>query len=136
MEKYNVFKLFVVENDNISYICQKVNENYIDIFFKEEIEVENNDDVKYLASYYMVETMKKIAKGEEFYLSKKDLLIMFANLNAHKIEKDKDQSHPYAFLSYQENYLKAFKELSENRPDIAKMIAEEKIKKLNLRNDD
>ena len=135
MEKYNVFKLFVVESDDISYICQKVNDNFLDIFFKEEIEVENKDDVKYLASYYMVETMEKLARGEEFYLNKKELLIKFAHINLYKIDKETSYNYTKDSLSYMDNYLRAFDELREKRPDITKIITEEKIKKLELKNE-
>lgn len=134
MESYNVFKLYVVRNYDIYYICKKNNEKYIDIFFNEEIE--SNNDVEYLASYYMVETMKKLAIGEDFILSKKDLLLKFSSLNSYKMYKDKQESYPWGLIEYQDEYLKAFKELSEKRPDIAKKIAEEKIKKLNLHYED
>jgi len=133
MENYNVFKLYVLENDGIYYICKKEEEKYIDIFFGGEIE---QNDIQYLASYYMVETMQKLAKGEEFILSKKELLLKFASLNSYKIYRAKEESYPWDYIKYQEDYLKAFKELSNIRPDLAKKIADEKIKKLNLHYED
>lgn len=124
-----MFKLYVVKRDDIYYICKKTDDRYIDIFFEEEIE---DEEVKYLASYYMVETMKKLAKDEEFYLTKKELLHKFAQLNAFNLYKKNECHSAWDIIEEQKEYLEAFKELSEIKLEIAKKIAEEKVKKLNL----
>ena len=82
--KYNVFKLFVVKENEINHVCKKENERFIDIFL-----------------------------GEEFYLSKREILLKFAYINSSKIHKDIQQVYPLDILSYQEEYLKAFNELSK-----------------------
>jgi len=127
MERYNVLKLFIVKSDSIYYICKKVNESYIDIFLNEEIETDYKDDIKHLAIYYIVEVMDKIAKGEEFYLTKRELLNKFAELNAFNIYKREEFLYKSDFLSYQEEYLAVLKEVQNN--------TNKTIKKLNLKAD-
>lgn len=115
MEKYNVFKLYVIKCEGIKYICKKINDKYIDIFFYEEIETINNDNIKYLSSYYIAETAQKLARGEEFILSKKELLIRFASLNSFEFYRNNLNREIKEELNYQEDYLNAFNEFIEKR---------------------
>jgi len=133
MGNYNVFKLYVIKSEGIKYICEKINDKYIDIFFYEEIETIYNDDIKYLSNYYISEINKKLSKGEELILSKKELLKKFALLNSFEFYRNNLNRDIKEELTYQEDYLNAFKEFIQKRKDIAKQNVNKYIKKLNLK---
>ena len=130
MEKYNVFKLYVVKIIDNYFICENVYNNiYKEIFTNEKFQVLNSKNVESLTNYYSILGTMNYSTGEPLLLSKIELLLKYAEINAFSIAKKKQMTSCMDFIEYQNEYLKALKECRENNPEMAKQIAIESLRK-------
>ena len=123
-KKYNVLELYVVKIKEYYFICEKLDNNiYREIFTEEKFQILNNENVESLGDYYRMLVIKSYLTNEELMLSKLDLLVKYAELNAVSIVKDREKKSLEDFLQFQKEYLETLKELKEKNPEIAKKIA-------------
>ena len=136
MKEFNLFDLYVIENDNHKFICElDISKNlYIEIFTKEIIELENNKEMEPLSKYYsllqIIKYYNNLGAKEPLMLKEKELLIEYININKQIVDKfDHYNKNIDKVLNDQEEYLKEFKKLKENNPELAKELAMESLKK-------
>ena len=130
MKKYNVFELWVVKANDYYFICEKLfdDKTYREIFTKEKIKVLDSQNIEPLKNYYSLLAIMNYTTGEPLMLTKKELLVKYAEINSSHIERKKQHNSNYeTFIKEQEEYIKALKELAEKNPEKAK---EEAIKSL------
>ena len=135
MKKYNVFDLYVIKNDDYYFICEKLVDEtiYREIFTKEKINVLDKQNIEYLKDYYSLLSVVNYTTCEPLMLTKKELLIKYAEINSSYIEREKQYNSSYKkMIEEQDEYLKAFKELSEKNPEKAKQIAIESLKRTGI----
>lgn len=128
MKKYNIYELNVVKDEIYYFICEKMYDDntYREIFTKKVIKVKNMENVQPLTKWYSVLSIMNYKTGEYLKLTKRALLIKFAEINAFYISERKKYVD---FREKQEEYLEKFKELSENNPEKAKEIAIKSLQK-------
>lgn len=123
MKKYNVFELWVVKVDDYYFICEKLfdDKTYREIFTKEKIKMLDSQNIEPLKNYYSLLAIMNYTTGEPLMLTKKELLVKYAEINSSHIERKKQHNSNYkTFIKEQEEYIKAFKELAEKNPEKAK----------------
>lgn len=143
MKKFNLFNLYVIENDNHKFICElDISKNlYIEIFTREIIELENNKEMEPLTRYYsplqMIKYYNNLETKETLMLTEKELLIKYIDINKKIIDKfDHYNQNIDKVLNEQEEYLKKFKKLMKNNPELAKELALESLKKSGVLDED
>lgn len=123
MKKYNVFELYVVKEDNYYFICEKgiKEDTYIEIFTHKIIKNPNVHYIKPLSRWYLPLALMNYSIEKPLILTKKELLIKYAEINSPYIERRKKLSSNYeTFIKEQEEHIKALKELAEKNPEKAK----------------
>lgn len=122
MKKYNVFELWVVKAEDYYFICEKLfdDKTYREIFTKERIKVLDSKNIEPLKNYYSLLAIMNYTTGESLMLTKKQLLVKYAEINSLHIERKKQHNNYEIFIKKQEEYIKALKELAEKNPEKAK----------------
>lgn len=136
MKKYNVFNLYIVKEDDYYFICEKgIKEHtYIEIFTHKTLKYPNMHYVKPLSEYYSLLAVMNYTTGKPLILTKKELLIKYAEINSPYIERKKQhRSRNYtARIKEQEEYIKALEQLAKESPDKAKELAIESLKRTGI----
>ena len=138
MKKYNVFDLWVVKADDYYFICEKLfDENtYREIFTKEKVEVLDNENLEPLKNYYSLLVIMNYVTGEPLILTKKELLVKYAEINSSYIERRKQYNSNYEIIiREQDEYIKALKELGEKNPERAREEAIESLRRTGILNE-
>lgn len=122
MKKYSIFDLYVVKIEEYYFICEKTyKENtYKEIFTKEEFKVLDIENIKPLKNYYSLFEIQNYKTGAELKLTKKALLIRYAQINSAQIERRKQHNNNEDLIKGMDNYLFYLKELAKNDPEKAK----------------
>lgn len=132
MKKYNVFNLYVVKKDDYYFICEKgIKEHtYIEIFTHKTLKYPNMHYVKPLSECYSLLAVINYTTRKPLTLTKKELLIKYAEINSPYIERRKQHSSSNykARIQEQEEYIKALEQLAKENPDKAKELAIESLK--------
>ena len=91
MKKYNVFELWVVKADDYYFICEKLfdDKTYREIFTKEKIKMLDSQNIEPLKNYYSLLAIMNYTTGELLMLTKKELLVKYAEINSSHIERKK-----------------------------------------------
>ena len=129
MKKYSAFHLYVVEKDGHKFICEKIFENeYREVLTKTKIISETGDKVESLAEYYPLWMRMCCAESrtirELFMLTKKDVLLKYAEINKNKIIND--------YLKEQKEESEDLNDLSKVSPDRARKEALEKLQRIGI----
>ena len=133
MKKYNVIELYVIKADDYYFICTKTNKGYSEIFTKEEFKNIEDYVVEPLKNYYSLLAIMSYTTGEPLTLTKKELLKEYARINSANIERKKQYNAINGeFIKYQDEYIKALRELQEKNPQKAKELAIESLKKTGI----
>lgn len=135
MKKYNVFELWVVKEEDCYFICEKSsNENiYIEIFTEEKFKVLDKENVESLKNYYSLPSIINYSAGENLMLTKKSLLLKYAEINSSNIEKRKQHNNNCeTIIKEQEEYIKALKKSVEKNPEKAKQETVENLRRTGI----
>lgn len=136
MKKYNVFRLWVVKEEDYYFICEKsLDENiYTEIFTKEKLEVLDNENVEPLKNYYSLLAIKSYSTKEPLMMTTKKLLLKYAEINSSHIERKKqDKRNDYkTIIKEQEEYICALKELAQKNPEKSKEEAIEHLRRVGI----
>jgi len=135
MKKYNVFNLYVVKEDDYYFICEQgIKEHtYIEIFTHKILKYPNMHYVKPLSEYYSLLAVINYTTGEPLILTKRELLIKYAEINSPYIERRKQHSSSYKkMIEEQDEYIKALEMLAKENPDRAKELALESLKRTGI----
>jgi len=134
MKRYSVFRLFVIKKGDYYFICENIGEYlYREIFTNEKFKVLNNENIEALRNYYSFLAIMNYATREPLMLTKKELLIKYAEINSPYIEKIRQHNMCYEkLIEEQDKYIEALKELSEKNPEKAKKLAIESLKRTGI----
>ena len=129
MKKYNAFYLYVVEKEGHSFIFEKIFKNeYREVLTKTKIIAETGDKVESLTEYYplwmKIFCVESTTIKELFMLTKKGVLLKYAEINKAKIIND--------YLKEQQEDSEDLNDLSKVCPDRAKKEALEKLQRIGI----
>lgn len=90
--------------------------------------------VKPLSEYYSLLAVMNYTTGEPLILTKRELLIKYAEINSPYIERRKQHSsrNYMATIKEQDEYIKALEQLAKENPDRAKELALESLKRTGI----
>lgn len=133
MKKYNIFELYVIKVEDYCFICTKTNKGYSEIFTNEEFKNIEDYYIEPLKNYYSLLAIMNYTTGEPLTLTKKELLKEYARINSANIERKKQYNAiNKEFIKYQDEYIKALRELQEKNPEKAKELAIESLKRTGI----
>lgn len=131
MKRYNIFSLYVVENEGHKLICERVsNHEYIEVLTEEKLIVEKIKNVKSLTIYYSILDIASYKDGQilnPLMLTKNDILLKYIEINKNVVSRVSYYQDEKAFLEKQEKNLEGLKVLQKECPELAKQIALETL---------
>ena len=90
----------------------------------------DSQNIEPLKNYYSLLAIMNYTTGQPLMLTKKELLIKYAEINSSHIERKKQHNSNYVtFIKEQEKYINALKELEEKNPEKAKQIVIENLQR-------
>lgn len=122
MKKYSVFELWVVKVDDYYFICEKTYKKgmYKEIFTDEKFEVLDEKNIEPLKNYYSLFERINYTTGEILLLTKKELLVRYAEINYHQIKLRKQHDNSENLSKGLSEYLEGLKELAKINPKLAR----------------
>lgn len=131
MKKYSVFDLFVINKDEVNFIClESLTPNqYIEFFTNEKINLEENMSIESLTEYYSLLAVKNYTTGQPLKLDKKSILLKYIEINQKHYNEKIDLEE---VIESQEKYLEEFNKLKELDPQRAKEVALKSLRKTGI----
>ena len=129
MKKYSAFHLYVVEKDGHKFICEKIFENeYREVLTRTKIIAKPDNEVESLTEYYPLWMRMCCAESrtikEQFMLTKKDVLLKYAEINKNKIIND--------YLKEEQEELEYLNDLSKVCPKLTRQEALKNLQRIGI----
>lgn len=133
--KYNILELYVVPKDGNNFICtyNRITEVFTEVLTNTKIRKNEVFMISRLRDYCSLLELGVYEKGKlvkPMMLDKKAILDKYISLNQKKNDFNVSE-----FLKHQEKEIEDLKNLKESNPELAKIVAIEKLEKTGVLDD-